>query len=81
MDTSRNVNPVTFMSNMLYACSILYKSKLPFVIVMNKVKMNKCFRSVTFILKHFSLTFYKDVIKAEKVLSLILIGSNYPISQ
>jgi len=36
MDTSRNVNPVTFMSNMLYACSILYKSKLPFVIVMNK---------------------------------------------
>ena len=37
MDTPRNVNPVTFMSNMLYACSILYKSKLPFVIVMNKV--------------------------------------------
>ncbi|RNA39378.1 GPN-loop GTPase 1 [Brachionus plicatilis] len=36
MDTSRNVNPVTFMSNMLYACSIMYKSKLPFVIVMNK---------------------------------------------
>jgi GTPase SAR1 family protein len=36
MDTSRSVNPVTFMSNMLYACSILYKSKLPFVIVMNK---------------------------------------------
>ncbi len=24
------------MSNMLYACSILYKSKLPFIIVMNK---------------------------------------------
>ena len=39
MDTSRNVNPVTFMSNMLYACSILYKSKLPFVIVMNKVRI------------------------------------------
>ena len=57
MDTSRNVNPVTFMSNMLYACSILYKSKLPFVIVMNKVKINKCFGSVTFILKHFSLPF------------------------
>lgn len=46
MDTSRNVNPVTFMSNMLYACSILYKSKLPFVIVMNKVKINKCFGGV-----------------------------------
>ncbi|XP_064188015.1 GPN-loop GTPase 1 [Anguilla rostrata] len=36
MDTSRSVNPVTFMSNMLYACSILYKTKLPFIVVMNK---------------------------------------------
>ncbi|KAK1793092.1 hypothetical protein P4O66_011505, partial [Electrophorus voltai] len=36
MDTSRSVSPVTFMSNMLYACSILYKTKLPFVVVMNK---------------------------------------------
>ncbi|CAG0899593.1 unnamed protein product [Darwinula stevensoni] len=37
MDTVKSVNPVTFMSNMLYACSILYKTKLPFVIAMNKV--------------------------------------------
>ena len=37
MDTVRSVNPVTFMSNMLYACSILYKTKLPFIIVMNKI--------------------------------------------
>ncbi|PIK57654.1 putative GPN-loop GTPase 1 [Apostichopus japonicus] len=37
MDTARSVNPVTFMSNMLYACSILYKYKLPFILVMNKV--------------------------------------------
>jgi GTPase SAR1 family protein len=37
MDTVRSVNPVTFMSNMLYACSILYKTKLPFIVVMNKV--------------------------------------------
>uniref|UniRef100_A0A1A8QJ91 GPN-loop GTPase n=1 Tax=Nothobranchius pienaari TaxID=704102 RepID=A0A1A8QJ91_9TELE len=36
MDTSRSVSPVTFMSNMLYACSILYKNKLPFIIAMNK---------------------------------------------
>ncbi|KAJ8290589.1 hypothetical protein GJAV_G00014940 [Gymnothorax javanicus] len=36
MDTSRSVSPVTFMSNMLYACSILYKAKLPFIVVMNK---------------------------------------------
>lgn len=37
MDIVRSVNPVTFMSNMLYACSILYKTKLPFIVVMNKV--------------------------------------------
>ncbi|XP_031556285.1 GPN-loop GTPase 1-like [Actinia tenebrosa] len=36
IDTVRSTNPVTFMSNMLYACSILYKSKLPFIAVMNK---------------------------------------------
>ncbi|XP_076245507.1 GPN-loop GTPase 1 [Calliopsis andreniformis] len=37
LDTVRSVNPVTFMSNMLYACSILYKTKLPFIVAMNKI--------------------------------------------
>lgn len=37
IDTPRCQSPVTFMSNMLYACSIMYKSKLPMVIVFNKV--------------------------------------------
>ncbi|KAI4484608.1 hypothetical protein M0804_007174 [Polistes exclamans] len=37
LDTARSVNPVTFMSNMLYACSILYKTKLPFIVAMNKI--------------------------------------------
>ncbi|XP_076336459.1 GPN-loop GTPase 1-like [Tachypleus tridentatus] len=37
MDIVRSVSPVTFMSNMLYACSILYKTKLPLVVVMNKI--------------------------------------------
>ncbi|CAB3979887.1 GPN-loop GTPase 1 [Paramuricea clavata] len=36
MDTARCVNPVTFMSNMLYACSIMYRTKLPFIVVLNK---------------------------------------------
>ena len=36
VDTARCVKPVTFMSNMLYACSILYKTKLPFIIAFNK---------------------------------------------
>jgi len=37
VDTVRSTSPVTFMSNMLYACSILYKCKLPFVVALNKV--------------------------------------------
>nr|CAI5818864.1 unnamed protein product [Callosobruchus analis]CAI5863451.1 unnamed protein product [Callosobruchus analis] len=36
VDCVRSTSPVTFMSNMLYACSILYKTRLPFVVVMNK---------------------------------------------
>lgn len=39
IDTLRNLNPSTFMSNMLYACSILYKTKLPLIIVLNKVDL------------------------------------------
>ncbi|KAJ6640534.1 GPN-loop GTPase 1 [Pseudolycoriella hygida] len=37
MDVVRSTNPTTFMSNMLYACSILYKSQLPFIVVINKI--------------------------------------------
>eukprot|EP00899_Mesostigma_viride_P029560 jgi/Mesvir1/978/Mv17524-RA.2 len=37
IDTPRSASPVTFMSNMLYACSILYKMKLPIMLVFNKV--------------------------------------------
>merc|ERR1719232_2214367 len=36
LDAVRSKDPVTFMSNMLYACSILYKTKLPFIVAMNK---------------------------------------------
>lgn len=37
VDTPRCVsNPATFMSNMLYACSILYKTRLPLLVVLNK---------------------------------------------
>lgn len=37
IDTPRCKSPATFMSNMLYACSIMYKTKLPFVLVFNKI--------------------------------------------
>ncbi|XP_024545809.1 GPN-loop GTPase QQT2 [Selaginella moellendorffii] len=51
VDTSRSVSPVTFMSNMLYACSILYKTQLPFIVTFNK----------TDVVKHqFALEWMKD---------------------
>eukprot|EP00127_Corallochytrium_limacisporum_P002423 Clim_evm64s119 gene=Clim_evmTU64s119 len=37
VDTPRCTSPITFMSNMLYACSIMYKNRLPMVIVFNKI--------------------------------------------
>lgn len=40
MDTPRSLNPVTFMSNMLNACLIMCKFKLPFIVVMNKIDLN-----------------------------------------
>ncbi|KAL2132898.1 hypothetical protein VTI74DRAFT_3176 [Chaetomium olivicolor] len=36
VDTPRTASTSTFMSNMLYACSILYKTKLPMIVVFNK---------------------------------------------
>ncbi|KAK4671582.1 hypothetical protein QC764_607070 [Podospora pseudoanserina] len=36
IDTPRTSSTSTFMSNMLYACSILYKMKLPMILVFNK---------------------------------------------
>lgn len=41
VDTPRNSSPTTFISNMLYACSILYKTKLPMIIVFNKTDVKK----------------------------------------
>jgi hypothetical protein len=37
MDTPRCASPQTFMTNMLQACSILYKTRLPMLLVFNKV--------------------------------------------
>eukprot|EP00455_Lapot_gusevi_P001352 TRINITY_DN10554_c0_g1_i1.p1 TRINITY_DN10554_c0_g1~~TRINITY_DN10554_c0_g1_i1.p1 ORF type:complete len:379 (+),score=71.43 TRINITY_DN10554_c0_g1_i1:60-1139(+) len=36
IDTPRTSSPITFMSNMMYACSIMYKTKLPLIIAFNK---------------------------------------------
>ncbi|EDV45418.1 GPN-loop GTPase 1 [Drosophila erecta] len=42
MDVHRSVCPTTFMSNMLYACSILYKTRLPFLVALNKIDLQDC---------------------------------------
>lgn len=36
LDVPRALNAMTFVSSMLYACSIMYKTRLPMVIVLNK---------------------------------------------
>lgn len=41
IDTPRTTSPATFMSNMLYACSILYKTRLPFILVFNKTDVQR----------------------------------------
>ncbi|CAI9100330.1 OLC1v1037304C1 [Oldenlandia corymbosa var. corymbosa] len=36
VDTPRSTNPATFMSNLLYACRLLYKTRLPLIFAFNK---------------------------------------------
>ena len=43
IDTPRCASsPHTFMSNMLYACSMLYRTKLPLIIIFNKIDVVPC---------------------------------------
>jgi GTPase SAR1 family protein len=59
MDLERSTSPITFMSNMLYACSVLYKTKLPFIVVLNKVSLvTKCsifLKNILYIYNFFSI--------------------------
>ncbi|UVC49572.1 XPA binding protein 1 [Theileria orientalis] len=41
IDTTRSQNPITFMTNMIYACSVMYKCQLPFVACFNKIDVNR----------------------------------------
>lgn len=42
VDTQRSTSAMTFVSNMLYACSVMYKTGLPLVVVFNKVDIESC---------------------------------------
>ncbi len=65
VDTPRSSNPATFMSNMLYACSILYKTKLPLLVVFNKCDV---------VPHDFALEWMKDFDKFEEAARA---GKNY----
>eukprot|EP01080_Neovahlkampfia_damariscottae_P003242 gene3242-5685_t len=72
IDTPRNISPVTFMSNMLYACSIFYKLKLPIIIVLNKSDVLK----PDFILKWMNdFELFQDAVQNETSYSSTLAGS------
>ncbi|EST07461.2 hypothetical protein PSEUBRA_002537 [Kalmanozyma brasiliensis GHG001] len=60
IDTPRTTAPATFMSNMLYACSILYKTKLPFILVFNKTDAQS---------HHFALEWMQDFEKFQEALA------------
>ena len=65
VDTPRNQSPSTFMSNMLYACSILYKTKLPMILVFNKNDVVKADFAIDW-MKDFEV--FQDAISKDKEL-------------
>eukprot|EP00818_Percolomonas_sp_WS_P009856 CAMPEP_0117445110 /NCGR_PEP_ID=MMETSP0759-20121206/5615_1 /TAXON_ID=63605 /ORGANISM="Percolomonas cosmopolitus, Strain WS" /LENGTH=342 /DNA_ID=CAMNT_0005237253 /DNA_START=26 /DNA_END=1054 /DNA_ORIENTATION=- len=66
VDTPRTVQPITFMSNMLYACSILYKTRLPFIVGFNKIDVQKHDFAVEW-MRDFEV--YTEVLQKEKTYS------------
>ena len=68
-------SPVAFMSNMTYACSVLYKTKLPLVLALNKVRerctsisvIMSCHAHAAIFLMIFALFLQCDVQAADKV--------------
>ncbi|SCN58817.1 XPA binding protein 1, putative [Plasmodium chabaudi adami] len=63
IDTVRCERPITFMSNMLYACSILYKTRLPFLACFNKIDIIRHDKCIEW-MKNYD-TFNEDVLNDE----------------
>lgn len=75
VDTPRNQSPSTFMSNMLYACSILYKTKLPMVLVFNKNDVVKADFAFDW-MKDFEI-FQEAIVKDKELQGETGLGSGY----
>eukprot|EP01083_Nonionella_stella_P077749 212440_1 len=72
IDTPRCMDPVTFMSNMTYACSILYKTKLPFLIVFNKIDIQSHLFAINWMK---SLDDFEEALQSNKTYMSTLIKS------
>ncbi|CAI8496177.1 unnamed protein product [Hanseniaspora opuntiae] len=75
VDTPRNQSPSTFMSNMLYACSILYKTKLPMILVFNKNDVVKADFAIDW-MKDFEV-FQDAILKDKELQGETGMGSGY----
>ncbi|VWU52922.1 XPA binding protein 1, putative [Hepatocystis sp. ex Piliocolobus tephrosceles] len=67
VDTVRCERPITFMSNMLYACSVLYKTRLPFLACFNKIDVIKHDKCIEW-MKNYD-TFSDDVLNDESYMA------------
>ncbi|CRH03646.1 XPA binding protein 1, putative [Plasmodium relictum] len=67
IDTVRCERPITFMSNMLYACSVLYKSRLPFLACFNKIDVIRHDKCIEWMKNYDS--FNEDVLSDESYMS------------
>ncbi|VDM60857.1 unnamed protein product [Angiostrongylus costaricensis] len=68
VDSARATNPTTFMSNMLYACSILYRTKLPFVVVFNKARFRFSFWLADIVSPAFARSWMNDFERFDQAL-------------
>jgi len=72
MDLERSTSPITFMSNMLYACSVLYKTKLPFIVVLNKVCLKNTLLLLLYLSYEIIITYFHGVMAIIRILFLIM---------
>jgi GTPase SAR1 family protein len=71
-DSARCSNPQTFMSTMLYSCSILYKAMLPLTVVFNKADVSTGARAASWLQ---DLDAFTDAIREHKTYSATLAES------